>query len=59
MQRDGVALVKFLKWLEDAVPTGRETEISIDKSYMLFGLHNHFTWAKALIRLPAIKNMEP
>lgn len=31
MQRDGVALVKFLKWLEEAVPSGEETEISIDK----------------------------
>lgn len=31
MQRDGVALVKFLKWLEEAVPTGNETEISIDR----------------------------
>ncbi len=31
MQRDGVALAKFLKWLEEAVPTGKETEISIDK----------------------------
>lgn len=31
MQRDGVALVKFLKWLEASVPTGKETEISIDK----------------------------
>lgn len=31
MQRDGVALVKFLKWLEEAVPTGGETEISVDK----------------------------
>lgn len=31
MQRDGVALVKFLKWLEEAVPTGEETEISVDK----------------------------
>ena len=36
MQRDGVALVKFLKWLEDAVPTGRETEISIDKKLHAF-----------------------
>ena len=35
MQRDGVALVKFLKWLEEAVPTGKETEISVDKK-----LHN-------------------
>ena len=31
MRRDGVALVKFLKWLEEAVPQGKETEISIDK----------------------------
>lgn len=36
MQRDGVALVKFLKWLEDTVPTGRETEISIDKKLHAF-----------------------
>lgn len=31
MQRDGVALVKFLKWLEASVSTGKETEISVDK----------------------------
>lgn len=31
MQRDGVALVKFLKWLEEAVPSGKETELSVDK----------------------------
>lgn len=31
MQRDGVALVKFLKWLKEAVPSEKETEISIDK----------------------------
>lgn len=30
MQRDGVALVRFLKWLESAVPSGIETELSID-----------------------------
>lgn len=29
MQRDGVALVKFLKWLEEAVPKGCETELSV------------------------------
>lgn len=29
MQRDGVALVKFLMWLEKAVPSGNETEISV------------------------------
>ncbi|WP_077152980.1 aminopeptidase P family protein [Bacteroides bouchesdurhonensis] len=31
MQRDGVALVRFLKWLEEAVPSEKETELSIDK----------------------------
>lgn len=31
MQRDGVALVKFLMWLEKAVPKGGETEISVDR----------------------------
>lgn len=36
MQRDGVALVKFLKWLEEAVPTGRETEISVDRKLHAF-----------------------
>ena len=29
MQRDGVAMVKFLKWLEEAVPKGGETELSV------------------------------
>ncbi|MBR3717274.1 MAG: aminopeptidase P family protein [Bacteroidaceae bacterium] len=31
MQRDGVALVQFLHWLEEAVPQGHETEISVDR----------------------------
>lgn len=29
IQRDGVAMVKFLKWLEEAVPKGCETELSV------------------------------
>lgn len=36
MQRDGVALVKFLKWLEETVPTGQETEISVDRKLHTF-----------------------
>ena len=36
MQRDGVALVKFLKWLDEAVPAGKETEISGDKKLHTF-----------------------
>ena len=31
MERDGVALVRFLMWLEKAVPQGEETEVSIDR----------------------------
>lgn len=31
MLRDGIAMVKFLKWLEEAVPQGNETEMSIDR----------------------------
>lgn len=31
MQRDGVALVKFQKWLEEVVSSEKETELSIDK----------------------------
>ena len=31
MQRYGVALVKFLKWLEASVLSGKETELSVDR----------------------------
>ena len=31
MERDGVAMVKFLRWLETSIPNGCESEISIDK----------------------------
>lgn len=31
MLRDGVALVKFLRWLKPAVETGGETEMSVDR----------------------------
>lgn len=31
MKRDGVAMVKFLKWLKEAVQTGHETEISASR----------------------------
>lgn len=36
MRKDGVAMVKFLKWLEEAVPSGKETEISIDNRLHAF-----------------------
>lgn len=31
MERDGVAMVKFLRWLKAAVAAGNETELSIDR----------------------------
>ncbi|MDR1003603.1 MAG: aminopeptidase P family protein [Prevotellaceae bacterium] len=31
MLRDGIALVKFQRWLEQAVPAGNETEMSADR----------------------------
>ena len=31
MERDGVALVKFLRWVKEAVAAGNETELSVDK----------------------------
>lgn len=36
MERDGVAMVKFLRWLKAAVPAGNETEISIDRKLYEF-----------------------
>lgn len=43
MERDGVAMVKFLRWLEAAVPAGNETELSIDrKLYELRAEQAHF-----------------
>ena len=36
MERDGVALVKFLRWLEEAVPVGGESELSVDKKLYEF-----------------------
>lgn len=36
MERDGVAMVKFLRWLKDIIPTGNETEFSINKKLYEF-----------------------
>ena len=36
MERDGIALVKFLRWLEEAVPAGGESELSVDKKLYEF-----------------------
>lgn len=43
MVQDGVSLVSWLRWLEEAVPTGNETEMSIDnKLTQLRQQHNNF-----------------
>ena len=31
MERDGVAMVKFLRWLKEAVKSGEESELSVDE----------------------------
>ena len=31
MKRDGAAMVKFLKWLKEAVKDGKETELTVDR----------------------------
>ncbi len=36
MLRDGVAMVKFWKWLETAVPAGNQTEVTIDEKLYTF-----------------------
>ena len=36
MERDGVAMVKFLRWLKEAVSVGQETEWSIDEKLYEF-----------------------
>lgn len=36
MLRDGVAMVNFLCWLEEAVKSGKETEITIDRKLYTF-----------------------
>lgn len=36
MLRDGVAMVKFLKWLEEVVAQGEQTEMSIDEKLYQF-----------------------
>ena len=36
MLRDGVAMVNFLCWLEEAVKSGKETEITIDRELYTF-----------------------
>ncbi len=36
MQRDGVAMVKFLRWLESAIKSENETELSVGQKLHLF-----------------------
>ena len=42
MKKDGIALVRFLKWLEETVPSGSETEISIDQKLHSFRAEQEF-----------------
>lgn len=43
MLRDGVAMVRFIMWLKEAVKSGKETEVTIDeKLYALRAAHPYF-----------------
>ncbi len=43
MEKDGVAMVKFLRWIKEAVKSGEETELSVDaKLYELRAEQPHF-----------------
>ena len=43
MHRDGIAMVRFLRWIKEAVKSGKETEVSIDeKLYSLRAAHPYF-----------------
>lgn len=41
MLRDGVAMVKFLRWLKPAVEAGGQTEISIDRKLISLRVEQH------------------
>lgn len=41
MRRDGVAMVKFMRWLLPAVQTGKETEMSIDRKLTSLRAEQH------------------
>lgn len=57
MKRDGIAMVKFLRWLKTAVSTGNETEISIDKKLYEFRADKTTSMVSVLTPLPDIKLM--
>lgn len=58
MLKDGVAMVKFLKWLKPAVEAGGQTEISIDEKLTSLRAEQKLFRDISLIRLPAMRSME-
>lgn len=42
MKKDGIALVRFLKWLEERVPSEEESELSIDRKLHAFRAEQPF-----------------
>lgn len=43
MHRDGIAMVRFIRWLKESVKSGKETEVTIDKKlYSLRACHPYF-----------------
>jgi len=58
MLKDGVAMVKFLKWLKPAVEAGGQTEISIDEKLTCYVPNRNCSEIFLLIRLPVMRSME-
>lgn len=58
MQRDGVALVRFLKWLEESVSAGKETELSIDKKLHEFRAAQPLYMGESFDTIAGYKNTE-
>jgi Xaa-Pro aminopeptidase len=42
MKKDGIALVRFLKWLEERIPSEEESELSIDRKLHAFRAEQPF-----------------
>lgn len=59
MLRDGIAMVKFLRWLKPAVEMGGQTEMSVDRKLTSLRSEQPLFVIFPSIPLPVIRNMVP
>ena len=59
MQRMALRSSNSSKWLEEAVPSGKETELSVDRKLHEFRAAQPFIWERVSTLLPDIRNTEP